>query len=56
MRHPLDSVLSTYSHQLTHGHFCAYDLESAAEHYALVDGHTTFILELPLSKVQPATA
>jgi len=23
--------------------------------YALVDGHTTFILELPLSKVQPAT-
>ena len=36
VRHPLDSVLSTFSHQLTHGYFCAYALESAATHYALV--------------------
>ena len=36
VRHPLDSVLSAFSHQLTHGSFCAYSLEGAAAHYALV--------------------
>jgi len=35
-RHPLDVVLSVYSNLLTHGHYCAYALESAARHYALV--------------------
>lgn len=36
IRHPLDVVLSVYSKVLTHGFFCAYDLESAARHYVLV--------------------
>jgi tetratricopeptide (TPR) repeat protein len=35
-RHPLDVVLSVYSNLLTHGHYCAYALASAARHYALV--------------------
>jgi tetratricopeptide (TPR) repeat protein len=35
-RHPLDVVLSAYSNLLTHGFYCAYALESAARHYALV--------------------
>jgi tetratricopeptide (TPR) repeat protein len=35
-RHPLDVVLSVYSNLLTHGHYCAYALESAARHYAQV--------------------
>ncbi len=33
-RHPLDAVLSAYSHLLTHGGYCAYALETAALHYA----------------------
>ena len=36
LRHPLDVVLSVYSNQLTHGFYCAYDLESIARHYVLV--------------------
>jgi tetratricopeptide (TPR) repeat protein len=36
VRHPLDVVLSVYSNLLTHGFYCAYALESAAKHYALV--------------------
>ena len=36
LRHPLDVVLSVYSHHLTHGYFCAYALETIAQHYALV--------------------
>ncbi|MEP6967193.1 MAG: sulfotransferase [Pseudomonadota bacterium] len=36
LRHPLDVVLSVFSNQLTHGFYCAYDLESVARHYALV--------------------
>ncbi len=36
LRHPLDIVLSAFSNQLTHGFLCAFDLESAARHYALV--------------------
>ena len=35
LRHPLDAVLSAFSNNLTHGHFCAYALESAARHYVL---------------------
>jgi tetratricopeptide (TPR) repeat protein len=36
IRHPLDVVLSVFSNQLTHGFCCAYDLETAARHYALI--------------------
>jgi tetratricopeptide (TPR) repeat protein len=36
IRHPLDVVLSVFSNLLTHGYFCAYGLESIAEHYVLV--------------------
>jgi tetratricopeptide (TPR) repeat protein len=36
LRHPLDVVLSAYSNILTHGFYCAYDLESAARHFVLV--------------------
>jgi tetratricopeptide (TPR) repeat protein len=35
IRHPLDVVLSTFSNLLTHGHYCAYALETTAQHYAL---------------------
>ena len=36
IRHPLDVVLSVFSNHLTHGFYCAYALESAARHYALI--------------------
>ncbi len=36
IRHPLDVVLSVFSNQLTHGFCCAYDLETAARHFALI--------------------
>jgi TPR repeat protein/Tfp pilus assembly protein PilF len=36
VRHPLDVVLSVFSHDLTHGYFCASQLETIAEHYVLV--------------------
>ena len=36
LRHPLDVVLSVFSHHLTHGFLCAYDLTSIAKHYLLV--------------------
>ena len=36
LRHPLDVVLSVYSNHLTHGYFCAAQLESIAQHYNLV--------------------
>jgi hypothetical protein len=36
LRHPLDVVISAFSHQLTHGYFCAYALETIAHHYVLV--------------------
>ena len=35
IRHPLDVVLSAYSNHLTHGFFCAAELETIAEHYVL---------------------
>ena len=34
-RHPLDVVVSVFSNLLTHGHYCAYALESIASHYVL---------------------
>lgn len=36
VRHPLDVVLSVFSNGLTHGFYCAYALETAATHYALI--------------------
>ena len=36
VRHPLDVVLSVFSNHLTHGFYCAYDLESIARHYVLI--------------------
>ena len=36
LRHPLDVVLSVFSNHLTHGFYCAFDLESIARHYVLV--------------------
>lgn len=35
LRHPLDVMLSVFSNLLTHGHYCAYALETAATHYLL---------------------
>ncbi|MBV9523505.1 MAG: sulfotransferase, partial [Alphaproteobacteria bacterium] len=35
LRHPLDVVLSVFSNHLTHGFYCAYDLETIARHYVL---------------------
>jgi len=49
-RHPLDVVLSVYSNLLTHGHYCAYALESAARHFALVtDLVEHYSREMPLN-------
>ena len=36
LRHPLDIVLSVYSNHLTHGFYCAAQLETIARHYALI--------------------
>ncbi|MBV8913870.1 MAG: sulfotransferase, partial [Acetobacteraceae bacterium] len=36
LRHPLDVVLSVFANQMTHGFFCAYELETAARHFVLV--------------------
>jgi tetratricopeptide (TPR) repeat protein len=36
VRHPLDVVLSAYFNDLTHGGNCAYGLDTAARHYALI--------------------
>jgi Flp pilus assembly protein TadD len=35
VRHPLDVVVSAYSHHMTHGYSCAYELEAIARHYRL---------------------
>jgi Tfp pilus assembly protein PilF len=35
LRHPLDIVLSVFSNNLTHGFYCAYALDTAAQHYLL---------------------
>jgi tetratricopeptide (TPR) repeat protein len=36
LRHPLDVLLSVFSNHLTHGFYCAYDLETIAHHYVLI--------------------
>jgi len=36
VRHPLDIALSVFSNHLTHGFYCAYELETIAKHYVLV--------------------
>jgi tetratricopeptide (TPR) repeat protein len=36
IRHPLDVLLSVYSNHLTHGFYCAGQLETIAQHYALI--------------------
>lgn len=36
IRHPLDVVLSVFSNHLTHGYYCAAELETIARHYGLV--------------------
>jgi tetratricopeptide (TPR) repeat protein len=36
LRHPLDVLLSVYSNHLTHGFYCAAQMESIAQHYALI--------------------
>jgi hypothetical protein len=35
VRHPLDTVLSMFSHDVRHGGLCGYDLEHAARHFVL---------------------
>ncbi|HEV7778958.1 MAG TPA: sulfotransferase [Luteibacter sp.] len=36
LRHPLDIVLSVFSNHLTHGFYCANQLETIAHHYVLI--------------------
>ena len=49
VRHPFDVVLSVFSNQMTHGFNCAYELESAARHYALIaDLIAHYRAELPM--------
>jgi tetratricopeptide (TPR) repeat protein len=36
IRHPLDVIVSMFSHELSHGYFCANALESIARHYVLI--------------------
>ncbi len=52
-RHPLDVVVSVFSNLLTHGHYCAYALESIANHYVLaMDLVTHYRKELDLRYLQ----
>ena len=49
LRHPLDVVLSVFANQLDHGFFCAYALESAAQHFVLIaDLVEHYIRAMPL--------
>jgi hypothetical protein len=36
IRHPLDVLLSVYSNHLTHGFFCAAQMDTIAQHYVLI--------------------
>jgi tetratricopeptide (TPR) repeat protein len=36
IRHPLDVLLSVYANHLTHGFFCAAQMETIAQHYVLI--------------------
>ena len=38
IRHPLDVVLSTFANQMTHGFYCAGDLDGIVRHYLLTAG------------------
>ncbi len=38
IRHPLDILLSVYSNHLTHGFYCAAQMETIAQHYVLIAG------------------
>ena len=50
VRHPLDVVVSVFSNLLTHGFYCAYALDTIAEHYVLVrDLVDHYLEELPLN-------
>ncbi|MEM7193441.1 MAG: sulfotransferase [Pseudomonadota bacterium] len=52
-RHPLDSVLSTFFTDATHGGTCAYSLQSAARHYMRLFDMTTYYRQnLDLSYLQ----
>jgi tetratricopeptide (TPR) repeat protein len=54
-RHPLDVMISVFSNHMTHGYFCSYELESAARHYALIDGlvaHYRAQMELNYAEVR----
>jgi len=49
LRHPLDVIVSAFSHQMTHGYFCACSLETLAHHYVLVmDLVQHYRTEMPL--------
>jgi hypothetical protein len=49
VRHPLDVTLSVFSNHLTHGFYCAYDLEGVARHYALIaDLVEHYLREVPM--------
>ena len=45
VRHPLDSVLSSYFTDATHGSNCTYNLESCAKHYNLLHDLTEHYLD-----------
>ncbi len=36
VRHPLDVLLSVYANHLTHGFFCAAEMQTIAQHYLLI--------------------
>ncbi len=36
IRHPLDVLISVYANHLTHGYFCAAQMETIAQHYVLI--------------------
>jgi TPR repeat protein/tetratricopeptide (TPR) repeat protein len=49
LRHPLDVIVSAFSHQMSHGYLCAYALETLARQYVLVmDLVQHYRTEMPL--------
>jgi tetratricopeptide (TPR) repeat protein len=53
LRHPLDVVTSVFFNHLTHGFFCALDLESIALHYVLTaDLVSHYEAEIELRRLQ----
>ncbi|WP_298282830.1 tetratricopeptide repeat-containing sulfotransferase family protein [Acidocella sp.] len=54
LRHPLDVLLSVYSNHLTHGYFCAAQLETIARHYALtIDLVAHYRAQIPALRYLP---